>query len=160
VDGQVRLRPFTLLPQLANSLAQADTNIGCHQAIMAVFFRLHFAYRIQSYPVLLGGRFGSQLDSKTKGSCWPWHGSGGRHRRGSYQAFNLPRKLAALAVAAEALGRGVRVGVIYMVALAYTARHRRFLKLLLCNHKRGSRTRRLVDDAPAANPKKSYTRTH
>jgi hypothetical protein len=54
VDGQVRLRPFTLLPQPANSLAQADTNIGCHQAIMAVFFRLHFAYRIQSYPVLGG----------------------------------------------------------------------------------------------------------
>jgi hypothetical protein len=50
MDGQVRLRPVTLLPQLANSLAQADTNIGCHQPIMAVFFRLHFAYRIQSDP--------------------------------------------------------------------------------------------------------------
>ena len=55
MDGQVRLRPVTLLPQLANSLAQADTNIGCHQAIMAVFFRLHFAYRIHAgYPAMLG----------------------------------------------------------------------------------------------------------
>jgi hypothetical protein len=51
VDGQVRLCPFPLLPQPANSLAQADTNISCHSVMMAVFFGLHFAYRIQGVLV-------------------------------------------------------------------------------------------------------------
>jgi hypothetical protein len=47
MNGKIRLRPFTHLPQPSNSLAQSDTNVGCHLAMMAVFFRLHFAYRIQ-----------------------------------------------------------------------------------------------------------------
>lgn len=61
MDGQVRLSPLSLLAQLANSLAQADTNISCHSAIMAVFFRLHFAYRIQSWSPM--ARWPARVDA-------------------------------------------------------------------------------------------------
>lgn len=58
MHGQIRLCPFALLAQPTNSLAQADTDIGCHKAILSVFFRLHFAYRIHTglMPARFQGR--------------------------------------------------------------------------------------------------------
>jgi hypothetical protein len=49
VDGKISLGPAPLFAELPHALPESHTDIfGCHALSMAVFFGLHFAYRIQS----------------------------------------------------------------------------------------------------------------
>lgn len=48
MDCHVGLRPSPSLAQPADTFPQAGADIGCHAYSMAVFFRLHFAYGIQT----------------------------------------------------------------------------------------------------------------
>jgi len=58
VNRKVGLGPAAFFAELAYALPKSHTDIfGCHALSMAVFFGLHFAYRIQSGSrVLLGNR--------------------------------------------------------------------------------------------------------
>jgi hypothetical protein len=48
VDGKVCLGPAPLFAEPTHALSESQTNIfSCHALSMAVFFGLHFAYRIQ-----------------------------------------------------------------------------------------------------------------
>ena len=49
MNGEVSLGPAPFLAELPHALPESHTDIfGCHALSMAVFFGLHFAYRIQS----------------------------------------------------------------------------------------------------------------
>lgn len=48
VDGKIRLRPSAPLTQGANATAEPNTDVSCHGYSIAVFFRLHIAYRVQT----------------------------------------------------------------------------------------------------------------
>jgi hypothetical protein len=49
VNRKVRLGPAPFFAELSYALPESHTDIfGCHALSMAVFFGLHFAYRIQS----------------------------------------------------------------------------------------------------------------
>ncbi len=49
MNGKVGLGPAPLFAELSNTLPESQADIfGCHVISMAVFFGLHFAYRIQS----------------------------------------------------------------------------------------------------------------
>lgn len=48
MNRKIRLSPTPLFAEFSDSSAEPDANIlTCHALSMAVFFRLHFAYRIQ-----------------------------------------------------------------------------------------------------------------
>jgi hypothetical protein len=48
VNGKVSLGPAPFFTELPYALPESHTDIfGCHSLSMAVFFGLHFAYRIQ-----------------------------------------------------------------------------------------------------------------
>lgn len=49
VNSKVRLGPAPFVPEPSNTLPESQADIfSCHAISMAVFFGLHFAYRIQS----------------------------------------------------------------------------------------------------------------
>jgi hypothetical protein len=48
VNGKIGLSPAPFFAELPHALPKSHTDIfGCHALSMAVFFGLHFAYRIQ-----------------------------------------------------------------------------------------------------------------
>jgi hypothetical protein len=48
MNGKVRLGPAPLFAEFSNTLPESYADIfSCHAISMAVFFGLHFAYRIQ-----------------------------------------------------------------------------------------------------------------
>jgi hypothetical protein len=48
MNSKVRLGPAPFFPELSNALPESQADIfSCHAISMAVFFGLHFAYRIQ-----------------------------------------------------------------------------------------------------------------
>jgi hypothetical protein len=54
MNGKIRLRPAASLTQDADALPEPNADFGCHKYSIAVFFRLHIAYRIQTLRTLAG----------------------------------------------------------------------------------------------------------
>jgi hypothetical protein len=126
---------------------------------MAVFFRLHFAYRIQRSGICVGGRLGARWTQKQRviaGIGWVLGGTAVATIRLLIYVGNLApwpwlRNLFAL----------VLLSVSYMwwlwpTLLAIAGFH----EFLLRNDKRRPRERHFSDAAPATDPQKSYSHPH
>src|SRR4051812_1703996 len=54
VNGKIRLRPAAPLTHGTDATPYSNANVRCHEYRIAVFFRLHIAYRIQTLQCRVG----------------------------------------------------------------------------------------------------------